>query len=116
MDLQFTLRMMGVPLDGKAYIFGDNQSLMTSGTIPHSAINKRHNALAYHCVCEASIASDVICFFHISGKINPANVLITSWDMSLLATYQTLPFLAWTACTSLDPFPFFAWATHTCTM
>ena len=41
MDLQYTLRMMGVPLDGKAYMFGDNQSLITSGTIPHSSLNKR---------------------------------------------------------------------------
>jgi hypothetical protein len=61
--------MMGVPLDGKAYMFGDNQSVITSGTIPHSSLNKRHNALAYHHVREA-IASDVIWFFHISRKTN----------------------------------------------
>ena len=48
MDLRYTLRMMGVPLDGKSYMFGDNQSVITSGTIPHSSLNKRHNALAYH--------------------------------------------------------------------
>jgi hypothetical protein len=101
MNLRYTLRMMGVPLDGKAYMFGDNQSVITSGTIPHSSLNKCHNALAYHRVREA-IASDVIWFFHISGKINPADVLtkflghVTFW----LATYQTLPFLAWTAITS----------------
>jgi hypothetical protein len=54
MDLRYTLRMMGVPLDGKAYMFGDNpQSVITSGTIPHSSLNKRHNALAYHRVREA---------------------------------------------------------------
>jgi hypothetical protein len=66
--------MMGVPLDSKAYIFGDNQSVITSGTIPHSSLNKGHNVLAYHQVCEA-IASDVIWFFHISGTVNPADVL-----------------------------------------
>jgi hypothetical protein len=74
MDLRFTLRMMGVPLDGKAYMFGDNQSMITSGTISLSSLNKQYNALAYHGVCEA-IASDVIWFFHVTGKINPANVL-----------------------------------------
>jgi hypothetical protein len=74
MDLRYTLRMMGVPLDGKAYMFGDNQNVITSGTIPHSSLNKRHNALAYHRVREA-IASDIIWFFQISGKINPADVL-----------------------------------------
>jgi hypothetical protein len=93
MDLRYTLRMMGVPLDGKAYIFGDNQSVITSGTIPHSSLNKRHNALAYHRVREA-IASDVIWFFHISGKINPADVLtkflghVTFWPL-------IKPFLFW---------------------
>jgi hypothetical protein len=86
MDLRFTLQMMGLPLDGKAYMFGDNQSVITRGTIPHSSLNKRHNALAYHRVCEA-IAYDVICFFHISGKINPADVLtkflghVTFWPL-----------------------------------
>jgi hypothetical protein len=50
--------MMEVPLDGKAYVFFDNQSVITSGTIPHSSLNKGHNALIYHHVCEA-IASHV---------------------------------------------------------
>jgi hypothetical protein len=98
MDLWYTLRMMGVPLDGKAYMFGDNQSVITSGTIPHSSINKRHNALAYHRVREA-IASAVIWFFHISGKINPVDVLTkflghaTSWPL-------IKPFLFWRGQTS----------------
>jgi hypothetical protein len=93
MDLRYTLRMMGVPLDGKAYMFGDNQSVIISGTIPHSSLNKRHNALAHHRVCEA-IASDVIWFFHISGKINPADILTkflghaTFWP-------RIKPFLFW---------------------
>jgi hypothetical protein len=74
MDLRYTLRMLGVPLDGKAYMFGDNQSVITSSTIPHSSLNKRHNALAYHRVREA-IASNVMWFFHIPGKENPSDVL-----------------------------------------
>jgi hypothetical protein len=48
MDLPCTLQMMGLPLDGKAYIFDDNQNVITSGTFPHSSLNKCHNALAYH--------------------------------------------------------------------
>ena len=74
MDLRYTIRMLGTPLDGKAYMFGDNQSVITSGTIPHSSLNKRHNALAYHRVREA-IAADIIWFFHINGIDNPADVL-----------------------------------------
>jgi hypothetical protein len=74
MDLRYTLRMLGAPIDGKAYMFGDNQSVITSSTIPHSSLNKRHNALSYHRVREA-VASNVLWFFHISGKENPSDVL-----------------------------------------
>ena len=74
MDLRYTLRMLGVPIDGKAYMFGDNQSVITSSTIPHSSLNKRHNALSYHRVREA-IASNVLWFFYVKSKDNPADVL-----------------------------------------
>ena len=36
MDLRYALRMMGAPLDRKAYMFRDNQSVITSSTLPHS--------------------------------------------------------------------------------
>jgi hypothetical protein len=48
MDLRHTLRSLGAPLDGKAHMFGDNESVITSSTVPHSSLNKRHNALSYH--------------------------------------------------------------------
>jgi len=57
-----------------AYLFGDNASVVTSGTVPQSTLTKRHNALAYHRVREA-IATKVIRFIHIPGKENPADVL-----------------------------------------
>jgi len=73
-DLRITLRYLGVPIKSKSFMFGDNKSVVTSGTIPHSGLNKRHNALAYHKVREA-IAAKILAFFHIDGKINPADVL-----------------------------------------
>jgi hypothetical protein len=49
MDLRYTLHSLGAPIDEKAYMFGDNEeSVITSSTIPHSSLNKRHNALTYH--------------------------------------------------------------------
>jgi hypothetical protein len=77
MDLRYTLRMLGAPIDGKAYMFGDNQSVITSSTISHSSLNKRHNALSYHRIREA-VASNVLWFFHISGKGNPVTCLQNS--------------------------------------
>jgi hypothetical protein len=74
MDLRYSLRMIGVPLDGPSWMFGDNKSVIDSSTIPHSKLGKRHNALSYHRVREA-IASKVIYFCKIDGDQNPADVL-----------------------------------------
>jgi hypothetical protein len=74
MDLRYTLRMLGVPLEGPAWMFGDNQSVLTSATIPHSPLTKRHNALAYHRVREA-VAAKILHFLHLPGTQNPADPL-----------------------------------------
>eukprot|EP00977_Amphora_coffeiformis_P024241 scaffold15162_cov84-Amphora_coffeaeformis.AAC.1 len=76
-DLRYTLRSFGVPLDGPAWLFGDNKSVVTSSTIPHSTLGKRWNALSYHRVCEA-IAGGWLRFEHIPGTENPADVLTKS--------------------------------------
>jgi len=74
MDLRYTLRMMGIPIEGPAWMFGDNQSVLISSTIPHSNLNKRHNALSYHRVREA-IAAGIINFMHVEGKANPSDIM-----------------------------------------
>jgi hypothetical protein len=51
-DLRTTLRYLGVTVNNKSYMFGDNQAVVSNSTIPHSSLNKRHNALAYHRVRE----------------------------------------------------------------
>jgi hypothetical protein len=81
MDLRFTLRMMGIPLDGPSWMFGDNKSVITSSTIPHSSLNKRHNALSYHRVREA-ISANIIYFLHVEGKYNPSDIVtkFLSWS------------------------------------
>ena len=81
-NLRYSLRMLGVPLDGPSWMFGDNQSVITSSTVPHSALNKRHNALAYHRVQEA-IAAGFVKFNFVAGKYNPADILTKpiNWAM-----------------------------------
>ena len=73
-DLRITLRQLGVPVEAKSYLFGDNQSVVTSSTIPHSGLNKRHQALCYHRVREA-VASGFLRFMHIPSVLNVADVL-----------------------------------------
>ena len=55
-------------------MFGDNKSVVTSSTIPHSTLSKRWNALSYHRVREA-IAAGFIRFEFIEGSQNPADIL-----------------------------------------
>jgi hypothetical protein len=55
-------------------MFGDNQSVITSSTIPNSFLNKYHNALVYH-QAGGAIAADMMWFFHINGTGNQLDVL-----------------------------------------
>ena len=73
-DLRITLRSMGVPIDGPSWLLGDNQSVVTSSTIPQSVMAKCHNALSFHRV-RAAIATGMMQFCHVSGKENPADVM-----------------------------------------
>ena len=72
------LRYLGVPVFGKTFLFSDNESVVKSGTIPHSRLKKRHNALSYHFVQEA-IAARMVQFTHIPGDCNPADILSKHW-------------------------------------
>jgi len=73
-SLRASLMAMGVPLEKSAWMFGDNQSVITQSTIPSSTLTKRHNALAYHRVRWA-VAAGIIKFVWIDGKENLADVL-----------------------------------------
>ena len=76
-NLRDTLLYMGVPLRDTNYMFGDNKTVVDSGSLPHTKLHKRHTMLSYHCACEA-IASGKVKFFHIPGEINPADILTVS--------------------------------------
>jgi hypothetical protein len=73
-DLRYTLRITGIPLDGPSWLFGYNESVITSSPIPHSTLNKRHNALSYHFVREC-IAAKFLYLLHVSGKLNLTDIL-----------------------------------------
>ena len=52
--LKYKLRMMGIPCDQPAYIYGDNQSVLANTTIPDSTLKKKSQSIAYHFVWEGS--------------------------------------------------------------
>ncbi len=73
-NLKTTLTYLSDPIRKKAYMFGDNKSVMDSSTVPHSKLHKQHNALSFHCIWEA-ITAGIIAFYHIDGTKNPADIL-----------------------------------------
>ena len=92
-DLRGTLRYMGVPLRESSYMFGDNKTVIDSGSLPHAKLHKRHTMLSYHHVREA-IASGMVKFFHMPGGINPADILSKYWGHQQIWK-QLQPLLFW---------------------
>ena len=79
MDIRQTLRYLGAPIGAKSLLFGDNRSVVTSATLPHSTLIKRHNILAFHRVREA-IAAKLMVFYWIQSAYNLSDMLPKHWD------------------------------------
>ena len=82
-----TFMYLGVPIVGPSILFGDNQTVVDSGTIPHAKLKKRHLMLSYHYVCKA-VASKAYIYAFINGKHNPSDILSKHWSHS--ATWPNL--------------------------
>ena len=50
--LRYKLRMLGIPVDEPAFVFGDNKSVLANTTVPGSTIKKKMNSLSYHFIRE----------------------------------------------------------------
>ena len=74
MDLRYTLRYLGVLIKSKSYMAGDNRSVVTSATLPHSTLSKRHNILAFHRV-RGAIVAKIIDFHWIQSEYNLSDML-----------------------------------------
>ena len=84
-DHRMTLRYLGVPINQKTYMFGDNKTVVDSSITPHAKLHKRHTALSFHRVREA-IASKIIIFEHINGHLNPADIVSKHWGYQQVKT------------------------------
>ena len=92
-DLRYSLRSFGVPLNGPSWMFGDNKSVVTSGAIPHSTLGMRWNVLSCHRVREA-VAGGWVRFEHIPGTENPVNILTKPLPWFSLKVFVE-PLLLW---------------------
>ena len=55
-------------------MFGDNKSVVTSYTVPHSLLSKRYNILSYHRVREA-IAAKILVVHWSDSSQNKSDIL-----------------------------------------
>lgn len=72
--LRYRLRMMGIPVEGPAYIYGDNQSVLANTSNPGSMLKKKCAAVAYHLVREAVARGEIITAY-INTHDNVADLL-----------------------------------------
>ena len=80
MDIRQTLKYLGAIIGSKSFLFGDNRSVVTSATLPHSTLTKRHNILAFHRVREA-IAAKLMAFYWIQSAYTFSDMLSNHWHM-----------------------------------
>ena len=72
--LRYKLRMMGVPLEGPTFVYGDNMSVINNSSKPESTLKKNSNSVCYHAVREA-VAMGEIVVGHIRTHFNFADLL-----------------------------------------
>ena len=72
--LRYKLRMMGIPVSGPTYIFGDNQSVLFNTSIPESTLKRKSQSICYHFVREGC-ARDEWRTAYVNTKSNPADIL-----------------------------------------
>jgi hypothetical protein len=77
-DLRMTLCYLGIPIQEKSYVFGDNKTIIDASSTPHAKLHKRHNALSFHHVREAVTSKYVLTIFHLLGEYNPADILAST--------------------------------------
>ena len=75
--LRYKLRMMGVPLDGPAFVKADNMSVVHNCSNPASMLKKKSNSIAYHYVRERC-AGGVCNITYVSTDLNVADMLTKS--------------------------------------
>ena len=75
--LHYKLRMMGILVDEPTFVFGDNQSVLSNTTIPHSTLKKKSSSIAYHFVREGVVKSEWKTTY-LNTRYNPSDMLTKS--------------------------------------
>ena len=74
MQIHYKLRILGVTIDRPDQIMGDNESVVTSCSVPSSTSKKKQTVISYHPFRE-SVATGVMRMEHVPGNSNSYNIL-----------------------------------------
>ena len=72
--LRYKCRMMGIPLSGPSYVYGNNKSAITNLTRPESTLKNKSNSIFYHAILE-SVAMGEILLTHVGAHDNLVDLL-----------------------------------------
>ena len=75
--LRYKLRMFGIPIDGHANVFCDNESVYKNSSFAESTLKKKHNSVCFHRVREC-VAAGIIIVHKVDSSYNLADLLTKS--------------------------------------
>ena len=78
-DHQAYLQYHGKPVGEMDYVWGDNESMINSSTLPEAKLHKRHNILLFHYV-RNMISQRYINLQHLLSEWNFADILTKKWS------------------------------------
>ena len=57
--LRYKLKMFGVPIEGPANVYCDNEGVVKNTSLPDSTLSKKHNSINYH-ACREAVAAGIM--------------------------------------------------------
>ena len=94
MGISTSFCYLGDAINRPTHLFGDNGSVVTSGSLPQSPLRKQHHALLYH-YTRVAIASGAVDFQFLPGHLNPANIPSKHWGYQQVWPSALRPILFW---------------------
>ena len=78
-SMSYKLRMFGIPIDGPAKVYGDNNSVVLNASSPESTLKKKHHSINYHYVREC-VAAGIGLIFKVDTGDNLADLFTKVLD------------------------------------
>ena len=76
-SLRYKLRMFGIPIDGPANLFCDNEAVYKNASFAESQLKKKHQSICFHRVREC-VAANIVIPHKVDTNFNLADLLTKS--------------------------------------